>query len=165
VSDAFLIISASPDQRLEDMKLFTNNVTSTGIMVMGVLLGILAVVICIALGKHLRQRRLQQLPVVLGDPKELLDRVAAAVNLTTSDKYLLNKLAYRLRLPQPVTLIISPPLLVEAAELWYRTHRLGAARQWGINRLNWLAKSVHRYDLFELAEQLDMTLSAPHITR
>jgi len=69
--------------------------------------------------------------------------VASALNLTMSEKYLLNRLAYRLRLPQPVTLVISPPLLVEAAELWCRTHRLGEARQWGINRLEWPAKTTH----------------------
>lgn len=154
--NAIMVLSASANPGLEGMRLFTGPTSRAGIVVIGIVAGGLLVWMLAAVIKSVSQKRLEKLPTILGRPKQLLEQVGSAAQLTVSQKYLLNRLAYRLNLPQPTSIMISPILLVKASQLWSRTHRAGPVRQWGLNRLDELAKRVYQHDLRSLAEQLDV---------
>jgi len=151
----FHVIIASTQFEPSGPSLFSGEVSPKGMIVLGLLISVLILAACLALVGYLRERHLARLPAILGQPKELLDEVGDVLELTMSDKYLLSKLAYRLRLPQPVSLLICPLLLVRAARVWQNAHRLAPTRQWGLHRLNYLAEKIYKQDLSALAQQVE----------
>ena len=142
-----------------DLKLFSNPIDATGIIVLGILIGALATWAAIALVRWLRQRRIDKLPPILGDPKQLMEQAGTVIDLTMTERYLLNKLAYKLRLPQPVSILLSPALLVQAAQLWNRTHQFRAARQWGITHLDHVGGKIYAVNIRQLTQMLRATQS------
>jgi len=151
-----LLAEVSPQGRITppDLKLFSGSIDTAGTVVIVLFFAALFVAAIVALGGYIHQKRLERLPAILGRPRQLLDEAGTAVELTITDRYLLNKLARRLRLPQPVSILLSPVLLVNAGRLWRRTQYPASAKQWGINKLNRLAKVIYQQDLNQLAREM-----------
>lgn len=133
-------------------ELFARRTSTGGVVVIILFFTALFAAGVFALVGYIRQRRREELPTILGDPKGLLDEAGAVVELSTTDRYLLSKLAQCLRLPQPTSILLSPELLVQAADTWRRSHHIGPAREWGLRRLNGLAKVIYGNDLTHLAQ-------------
>lgn len=151
--EAAAIIMASAGTARNNYGLFSGEIGTAGMIVIGVLIGALVLCIALAVIGFCRDRHFRRLPTILGHPKQLLEQVGAQIDLTMSEKHLLNKLANRLLLPQPVSILISPELMIQAARAWQQGHQLIHSKQWGINRLNDLSKRIYHCDLRELARR------------
>jgi len=150
---SLLANTSGPGQWLPaEPKLFSEQIGLRGVVIIVLFVAAFFAAVLFALGVYIRERRLEKLPAVLGRPKQLMDQAGAAIGLTIIDKYVLNKLAYRMRLPQPVTILLSPVLLTHAAQVWHSTHRLGPVQRWGENRLNNLARTIYEKTLHPSTE-------------
>jgi hypothetical protein len=131
-------------------KLFNDKLTTTGIIVLAVFLGGFLIWSGSAFIRYLRMKRLEQLPGVLGDPQELFEQTASLAMLGVSERHVLKKVAWKMKLPQPVSLLLSPNLLRQAAEIWKESHALSPTRQWGLHHLNQIALKIYNQNLDQL---------------
>ncbi|MFA5865276.1 MAG: hypothetical protein WC975_11390 [Phycisphaerae bacterium] len=134
----------------EPMKLFQNSQGTTGIVVLCIFFGAMLTWVGFALMSYLRTRRLEKLPAITGSPNTLLDQVCSLAGLGISDRHLLKKVAFRMKLPQPTSILLSPALLLQAAKTWKQTHRFSPTQNWGINRLDHIARQVFGKPLSDL---------------
>jgi hypothetical protein len=143
-------ILASFDSPEPQLKLFQSQPGVTGFLILIIFASGIIVWFGYSFLSYLRKKRLEQFPTILGDPRNMLEQVCSVVSLGSSDRYLLNKVACRMRLPQPASLLLSPALLVEAAKTWKKTHRFTLTQNWGINRLDAIAVQVFGKSLSDL---------------
>jgi hypothetical protein len=146
----FSPLLAAADSSAPQMKLFQSQPGITGYIILVILAAGIAAWFGFSFLSYLRKKRLEQFPAILGDPRGMLEQVCNVVSLGSSDRYLLNKVACRMRLPQPASLLLSPALLVEAAKTWKKTHRFTLTQNWGINRLDAIAVQVFGKSLTDL---------------
>jgi hypothetical protein len=142
-----LALFNSPDPQ---MKLFQTPPGTTGIVILVILLAGLLTWVEIAYLSYRRKKQMEQFPAILGDPRGLLDQVCNVIPLGVTDRYLLKKVAFQMRLPQPASLLLSPALLVEAAKTWKKTHRFTPTQNWGTSRLDSIATQIFGKSLDEL---------------
>jgi hypothetical protein len=134
----------------EPMKLFQNSQGTAGIVVLSIFFGGLVTWISFALIRYLRIKRLEKMPAITGNPNTLLDQVCSIVGLGVSDRHLLKKVAFLMKLPQPASILLSPELLHQAAKTWKNTHRFSPTKKWGINRLDHIAHQVFGKSLSDI---------------
>lgn len=132
-------------------KLFSEPLDTTGVVVLVIFAAALVGAGLMALFGYIRQKRLEKLPAILGRPRQLLEEVQGIIELSASERRLLQRMAFQMRLPQPVSLLLCPALLVQAAHFWQQSHRTAAARQWGLSRFDALSRRVYRCSLNQLA--------------
>ncbi len=132
------------------MKLFQDSQGTAGIVVLALFAGGILTWFGFAFLSYLRKKRMEQFPAILGDPRALLDQVCGVIPLGITDRYLLTKVAYKMRLAQPASLLLSPALLVEAAKTWKKTYRFRPTQLWGINRLDVIATQIFDQSLHDL---------------
>ncbi len=149
-NDGLMILAFRSGDQL-NMQLFPEQIDTTGIIVIAIVIGALLAAALLALAAYLHQRRLEKMPTIIGKPTELLDEAAAVLGLTMSDHRLLCKLGRAMKLPQPLSILLSPVLMLEAADTWERTHRFSPSRNWGITRLNRLSMVIYGHNLGQLA--------------
>jgi hypothetical protein len=109
-----------------------------------------------------KQLKLERLPGVLGEPDALLEEIGESIGLTTSDRFMLQRVAYAMRLPQPTSILISPELLLKAADQWRASHRFGPSRQWGVRKLDRIAREMFDLDLQQLSDMVELGHAAKH---
>ncbi len=150
MSMEFSVILAAAETPDPQLKLFQSQPGVTGIIILIIfILGIFAW-LGFSFLSYLRKKRLEQYPAILGDPRNMLEQVCNVISLGSSDRYLLNKIACRMRLPQPSSLLLSPALLVEAAKTWKKSHRFILTQNWGISRLDGISTQIFGKSLTDL---------------
>jgi len=133
-----------------NLKLFQDPLGRVGVIVLVVVVVGMLVWFGGGLFAMYRRRRAERLPAVFGDPQDMLDRVCVLAGLGVSDRYLLNKTARRMNLPQPAAILLSPVLLRRAADTWIRAHRFAPTQNWGLHRLDLIARTLFGKPLREL---------------
>jgi hypothetical protein len=137
--------------RVTQSKLFDDTVNTTGIIVL-ILLGVgLAIWGGVAYWRYRCQKRLEELPDIQGDPDGLLDQACNLIGLGISERRILKKVAFAMKLPQPVSILLSPALLCDAAHTWEKTHQFAPSQYWGTRRFEEISKKVFGKTLDELA--------------
>jgi len=144
------ILIAQSNSFQQPLRLFQDSPGTTGIIIVAIFLGGMLTWFGFALMGYLHRKRLEQLPPILGNPKAMLDQMCTLVGLGISDRYVLTKVAFRMRLPQPASIILSPELLVQAAKIWHESHHFTPTQLWGINKLDHIARQVYEKSLSEL---------------
>jgi len=134
-------------------KLFNDELTRTGIIVLVIILSGLLTWLGLSLRHYFHEKRLEKLPMILGDSRKMFDQVCNLLQLGLSQRYILKKMAWQMKLPQPTSILLSPVLLVQAADHWYASHRLSPTRQWGIRHLDDVAVKVFGCSLEDLEMQ------------
>ncbi len=135
------------------MKLFPDSISRVGwIVLIGFGAGI-SILLAIAAYRYYNQRRQLKAPLVVGNPDILLEYVADSLNLTFSDRRFLKRLAREMQIAQPVSIILTPNLLIIAANFWEVKHTR-FVRNWGLERLNTLAKQIYGKTLTELSKDV-----------
>jgi hypothetical protein len=147
INSGFPIAQAFPNP--PQLKLFQDSGLA-GIVVLCIFIGGMLTWFGFALIGHYKRKRLELLPAILGDRHAMLDHICTLAGLGISHRYLLNKVAFRMRLSQPASIVLSPELLVEAAKTWHKTHRFTPTQAWGINKLDHIARHVYEKSLSEL---------------
>jgi hypothetical protein len=135
-------------------KLFNDDLTRTGIIVLAVLLGGFLTWFSFSLRQYIREKQLEKLPAIMGDSKKMFEQVCNLLQLGISDRYVLKKMAWQMRLPQPTSILLSPNLLLQAADTWHASHRLGPTRQWGLWHLDAIAAKAFGRSLGELEGEI-----------
>jgi hypothetical protein len=131
-------------------QLYDVSLNMTGIIVMLLVGAGLLIWIIAAYLQHCRLKRLEQMPDVLGDPNDLLEQTCNVLGLGISERRILKKVAYRMKLPQPVSILLSPALMSDAARVWEKTHHFTPSQYWGLRRLDDIARKVFGKTLQEL---------------
>ncbi len=134
----------------QSMRLFRDVDGTVAIVIFSIFLGGLLTWIGFAVISYLRRKRLDQLPPILGEPDAILDQLCSIAGLGISHRHLLHKVAFRMRLPQPASILLSPELLVQAARKWKDSHRFGPTKKWGLHKLDYIARQVFDKSLHEL---------------
>jgi hypothetical protein len=80
----------------------------------------------------------------------MFDQACNLLQLRLSQRYILKKTAWLMKLPQPTSILLSPVLLVQAADVWHASHRLSPTRQWGVRHLDEIAVKLFGCSLDEL---------------
>lgn len=115
----------------------------TAVVALGLFLAGVAVLAVRSLGQYLRNRRLEKLPALAGDPGELLDQACSAAGLTGPERHFLKWAAERMNLAQPTSLLLSPVLLARAARMWRDGHRWSVTRNWGDRGFERIARVMY----------------------
>lgn len=90
---------------------------------------------------------------IQGDSELLFQNIHAVLPLSWSDRRLLRKIASRLKLAQPLAILLAPQLLARAAVCWRQLARSKYTSDWGISRLNDFARKLHDTNLKVLLRQ------------
>lgn len=133
-----------------NMKLFSESPGTAGFVVLAILIFVILFSIVVAVIRYVHAKRMENSPRVLGDPKLLLNYTCDTLGLGFSERRLLKKLAARMNLSQPTSIILSPALLLNAANIWGKMCLFGTTKQWGISKLDNIAKEVYGKSLREL---------------
>lgn len=143
-------------------KLLPDTVPFIGYVVMVIIAVLIIVGAVLAFFGMRRRMKLERLPGVLGEPEELLEEVTQQLGLTASDRFMLHKVAYAMRLPQPTSILLSPELLLKAADQWQKSHRFGPSRQWGLKKLDRIAREMFDLDLQQLTDMVELGHTRRH---
>jgi hypothetical protein len=146
-------------------QLYDVSLNATGIIVM-MLVGVgMSIWISVAYLRHRKLKHLEQMPDVLGDPDDLLEQTCDVLGLGISERRILKKVAYRMKLPQPVSILLSPAMMIDAAKVWEKTHHFTPSQYWGLHRLDEIARKVFGKDIQELdqPEHLNKKTSATNL--
>ena len=135
-----------PDTR----QLYDVSLNTTGIVVM-ILVGVgMLIWMGLAYLRYRRLKRLEQMPDVLGEPNDLLEQTCNILGLGISERRGLKKSAVAMKLAQPVSILLSPALLIEAARVWKKSHLFTPSQYWGLRRLDEISRKIFDKGLDEL---------------
>lgn len=90
---------------------------------------------------------------IQGNSELLFQNIDAIMPLSRSDRRLLRRIASRLKLAQPLAILLAPELLAKGAVCWRQLARSKYTSDWGIGRLNDFARKLHDTNLKVLLKQ------------
>ncbi len=125
------------------MNLFSDSPGPAGFVVIAIFLFVVLLSIVIAVVRHIHAKHIDNSPLVLGDSKLLLNYTCDILGLGFSERRLLRKLAAKMQISQPTAIILSPNLLLNAARTWKSICLFSTTKQWGISKLDNIARTVY----------------------